>query len=135
MNGAQKLQEPDVPRQGALAATAQHAPGGLEQRDQTLGPLLVPVPTCGFLLRGMHSVRRLARAPPVAAGRVRSERTADLPGEVGGLLPRLDRTGPGRVDHAAPLTAPPGDERGPLLVVLARPGLAWRAAPPWRAAQ
>src|SRR5215831_17035504 len=77
----------------------------------------------------------IARDQPVAAGRVRIELTADLHGEVGGLLHRLDRKVPGRVDHDATLTAHPGDDRGPIFVVMAPPGLAFLAAPPWRAAQ
>ena len=46
--------EPDVPRQVELADTAKHAQVGLEQREQTLGPILVHVPTCVFLLRVIH---------------------------------------------------------------------------------
>src|SRR6266568_8745844 len=77
----------------------------------------------------------IARDQPVAAGRVRIELTAGLHGEVGGLLYRLDRQVPCRVDHDATLTAHPGDDRRPIFVVMAPPGLAFLAAPPWRAAQ
>ena len=135
MKVAQKLKEPDVPRQVELADPPKHAQVGLEQREQTLGPILVHVPTGVFLLRVMHCVMLIARDQPVAAGRVRIELTAGLHGEVGGLLHCLDRQVPGRVDHDATLTAHPGDNRGPIFVVMAPPGLAFLAAPPWRAAQ
>src|SRR5437870_535779 len=78
---------------------------------------------------------RIARDQPVAAGRVRVELAAGLYGEVGGLLHRLERTVPCRLDHDATLTAHPGENRRPILVVMAPPGLAFLATPPWRAAQ
>src|SRR5207244_7706691 len=55
--------------------------------------------------------------------------------EVSGLLHRLDRKVPCRVDHDATLTAHPGDHGRPIFVVMAPPGLAFLAAPPWRTAQ
>jgi hypothetical protein len=58
-----------------------------------------------------------------------------LHGEVGGLLHRLDRQVPCRVDHDTTLTAYPDDNGRPIFVVMAPPGLAGLAAPPWRAAQ
>src|SRR5262245_262204 len=73
----------------------------------------------------------ITRDQPVAAGRVRIELTADLHGEVGGLLHRLDRKVPGRVDHDAPLTAHPGDDRRPVFIIMAPAGLALLAATPW----
>src|SRR2546429_9122412 len=39
------------------------------------------------------------------------------------------------LNYDATLTAHPGDDRGPIFVVMAPPGLAFLAAPPWRAAQ
>src|SRR5919108_5474543 len=105
MKVAQKLKEPDVPRQVELADTAKHAQVGLEQREQTLGPILVHVPTGVFLLRVIYCVMLIARDQPVAAGRVRVELTAGSHGEVGGLLHRLNRKVPGRLDHDATLTA------------------------------
>src|SRR5499425_1611459 len=83
----------------------------------------------------MHCVMRIARDQPVAAGRVRVELATGLHGEVGGLLHRLDRKVPCYVDHDATLTAHPGDNGRPIFVVMAPPGLAFLAAPPWRAAQ
>src|SRR5262245_27639436 len=110
MKVAQKLKEPDVPRQVELADTAKHAQIGLEQREQTLGPMLVHVPTCVFLLRVIHCIMLITRDQPVAAGRAPIELTAGLYGEVGGLLYHLDRKVPCRVDHDATLTAHPGDD-------------------------
>src|SRR5262249_47699774 len=77
----------------------------------------------------------ITRDQPVAAGRVRVELAADLYGEVGGLLHRLDRKVPCRVDHDTTLTAHPGDNGRPIFVVMAPPGLAFLATPPWLAAQ
>jgi len=84
-----------------------------------------------FLRRVMHCVMLIARDQPVAAGRVRVELAAGLHGEVGGLLHRLDRKVPCRVDHDATLTAHPGDNGWPIFVVMAPPGLAFLATPPW----
>src|SRR5262247_4067993 len=135
MKVAQKLKEPDVPWQVALAETAKHAQVVLEQREQTLGPILVHVPTCVFLLRVMHCVMLIARDQPVAAGRVRVEHTAGLHGEVGGLLHRLNRKVPCRVDHDATLTAYPGDNGRTVFVVVPPTGLAFLAATTRSAAQ
>src|SRR5262249_57763496 len=131
MKVAQKLKEPDVPRQVELADTAKHAQVGLAQREQTLGPILMHVPTRVFLLRVMHCVMLIARDQPVAAGRVRVELAAGLHGEVGGLLHRLDRKVPCRVDHDATLTAHPGDNGWPIFAVMAPPALPFLAPPPW----
>src|SRR5215467_10630515 len=70
----------------------------------------------------------IAREQPVAAGRVRIELTAGVHGEVGGLLHGLDRKVPCCVDHDAPLTAHPGDDRRPIFVVMPPAGLAFLAA-------
>src|SRR5215472_937522 len=93
------------------------------------------VPTRVFLLRVIHCVMLIARDQPVAAGRVRIELAAGLYGEVGGLLHRLDRKVPCRVDHDATLTAYPGDYGRPIFVVMAPAGLAFLATPPWLATQ
>src|SRR4029453_3755213 len=93
------------------------------------------VPTRVFLLRVIHCVMLIARDQPVAAGRVRVELAAGVYGEVGGLLHRLDRKVPCRLDHDATLRAHPGDNGRPIFVVMAPPGLAFLATPPWRAAQ
>jgi hypothetical protein len=70
----------------------------------------------------------IARDQPVAAGRVRVELAAGLHGEVSGLLHRLDRKVPCRLDHDATLTAHPSDDRGTVFVIMAPPGLAFLAA-------
>src|SRR5215831_14887629 len=70
----------------------------------------------------------IARDQPVAAGRVRVELTAGVHGEVGGLLHRLDRQVPGRVDHDATLTAHPGDNGRPIFVIMAPARLAFLPA-------
>src|SRR5215467_8889467 len=50
--------------------------------------------------------------------------TTGLHGEVGGLLHRLDRQVPCRVDHDATLTAHPGDNDRPIFVIMAPARLA-----------
>src|SRR5262245_27784664 len=40
-----------------------------------------------------------------------------------------------RLDHDTSLAADPRDDGGPILVVMAAPGLTFLAAPPWRATQ
>src|SRR5262249_35798427 len=67
---------------------------------------------------------------PIAAGRVGVEPTARLHRKVSGLLHRLDREIAGRLDDDRPLTTDPGDNRGPVFVIMASPGLAFLAAPP-----
>src|SRR5215831_2534987 len=88
-----------------------------------------------FLLRMVDKVVRIARERAIAAGRVRIEPTARFDGDVGRFLHRLDGKVPRRLDHDTSLTADPRDDGGPILVVMAAPGLAFLAATPWRAAQ
>src|SRR5262245_51973854 len=88
-----------------------------------------------LLLRRVDTVVRLALEPAIAAGRVRIEPTARFDGEVGRFLHRLYGKVPRRLDHDTSLTADPRDDGGPILVVMAAPGLAFLAATPWRAAQ
>src|SRR5215467_512551 len=59
--------------------------------EETYGNATRPVPT-----QLMHCVMRIARAQPVAAGRVRVELPAGVHGEVGGLLQSrfMPREGP-----------------------------------------
>jgi hypothetical protein len=132
---AQALKAPPIPRQRRLTAPPNHSQGGFEPGTQALRPGLVPVPARVFLLRVVYRVMLIARSQPVAAGRIRIESTAGWHGHVGCLLHRLDRTVPCRVDHATPLAADPGDDRGPILVVMASPGLALLAATPGLTAQ
>src|SRR5215813_13905975 len=125
---AQELKEAHIPRQVSFADPSKHPQIGLQQRKETLRPILMHVPTRVFLLRVMHCVMLIARDQPVAAGRVRVELTAGLHGEVGGLLHRLNRKVPCRVDHDATLTAYPGDNGRTVFVVVPPTGLAFLAA-------
>src|SRR4029434_5427421 len=102
---------------------------------QTLGPVLMHVSACIFLLRMVDKVVRIALERAIAAGRVRIEPTARFDGDIGRFLHRLYGKVPRRVDHDPSLAADPRDDGGPILVVMATPGLAFLAAPPWRAAQ
>src|SRR5919204_676339 len=88
-----------------------------------------------FLLRVIDKVMHIALQRAIAAGRVRIEPTACLDCKVGRFLHRLDGKVPRRLDHDTSLAADPRDDGGPILVVMAAPGLAFLAAPPWRAAQ
>src|SRR5262245_20461304 len=69
----------------------------------------------------------------VAAGGVCVQPASRLDSEVGGLLHRLDSKVSRRLDDDTSLTADPGDDRGAVFVVMAPPGLAFLAAPPWLA--
>src|SRR4030095_10505941 len=135
MKVAQELKEADIPRQVGFAETPKYPQIGLQQRKEALRSMLMHVPTRVFLFRVIYCVMLIARDQPVAAGRVRIELAAGLYGEVGRFLHRLDGKVPRRVDHDPSLAADPGDDGGPILVVMAAPGLAFLAAPPWRAAQ
>src|SRR4030095_11454855 len=132
MKVAQELKEADIPRQVGFAETPKYPQIGLQQRKEALRSMLMHVPTRVLLLRVIYCVMRIARDQSVAAGRVRVELAAGLYGEGGRFLHRLDGKVPRRVDHDPSLAADPGDDGGPVLVVMAAPGLAFLAAPPWR---
>src|SRR5262249_34373012 len=132
---AQELEEPHIARQIRFADTPKHPQIELQQRKEAFRPILMHVPARVFLLRVIHRVMLIAHYQPVAAGRVRVELAAGLHGEVGGLLHRLDRKVPSRLDHDTPLAAHPRDNGRPVLVVMAPPGLAFLATTPWLAAQ
>src|SRR4030095_3732560 len=131
MKVAQELKEAQIAWQIRFAHAPKRPQIGLQQRKEAFRPILMHVPTRVFLLRVVHRVMLIARDQSVAAGRVRVGLAAFLYGEVGGLLHRLDRKVPCRVDHDATLPADPGDDGGPILVVMAPPGLAVLPAPPW----
>src|SRR5438309_2379431 len=80
-------------------------------------------------------VVHIALERAIAASRVRREPTARVDREVGRFLYRLDGKVPRRLDHDTSLAADPRDDGGPILVVMAAPGLAFLAAPPRCAAQ
>src|SRR5262249_11741451 len=88
-----------------------------------------------FLLRMIHIVMEIALHRPIAARRVGGEPTARLDRHVRCLLDRLDREIAGRVDDDCPLATDPGDNRGPVFVVMPPTGLTLLAAPSCAAAQ
>src|SRR5262245_16396408 len=71
----------------------------------------------------------------IATGRVGIEAAARLDGEVRRLLHRLHREIFGRVDDDRPLATDPGNNRGPVFVIMAPTGLAFLAAPTRAASQ
>ena len=90
--------------------------------------MLMYVPTGIFLLGVIDKVVHIALERAVTAGRVRIEPTARVHGEVRCLLDRLDGKVPRRLDDDTSLATDPGDDRGPILVVMAPTGLTLLAA-------
>src|SRR5262252_1797692 len=135
MKVAQELQEAYIPRQGGFADPPKHPHIGLQQRKEALRPVLVDVTARIFLLRMIDKVVHIARERPIAAGRVGVEPTARLHGEVRCLLHRLDSKVPRRVDDDTTLAADPGNDGGPIFVVVAAAGLALLASASRSAAQ
>ena len=125
---AKELKKAQVARQGRLADASKYPQVGLEQREQTLGPIFMDVTPRVFLLGVIDEVMRIALECPIAAGRIRIEPTARLDGEVGRLLDCLHRKISGRLDDNSPLTTDPGNNRGPVFVVVPPAGLAFLAA-------
>src|SRR5215470_5856961 len=123
MKVAQELKEAHIPWQVGFAETPKHPQIGLQQRKETLGPILMHVPTGIFLLGVIDKVMYIALERAIAAGRIRREPTARVDGEVGRFLHRLDGKVPRRLDHDPSLAADPGDDGGPILIVMAAPGL------------
>src|SRR4029450_5457657 len=92
------------------------------------------VTACIFLLGMINIVMHIALQGSIAARRVGVETTARLHREVSRLLDGLHGEIAGRLDDDRPLPTDPGDDRRPLLVIMARAGLAFlppatRAAP------
>src|SRR4029453_1900004 len=77
----------------------------------------------------------IAHQRPVAAGRIRIELTACLDCDVSRLLYRLHREIFGRLDDDRPLATDPGNNGGPVFVVMATAGLAFLTATTWLATQ
>src|SRR5947209_8126741 len=88
------------------------------------------VTTSIFLLRVIDIVMHIALQRPIAAGRIRVQPTAGLDGEISRLLHGLHGEIAGRLDDDSPLATDPGDNRGPVFVIMASTGLAFLAAPP-----
>src|SRR4029453_13132177 len=101
----------------ALADTTKHPEVGLEQREQTLGPILMDLSSCIFLLRVIDELVPIALERPITAGRVCIEPTARSDGEVRRRLHRLHREILGRLNDDRPLTTDPGDDRGSIFVI------------------
>src|SRR5215470_6634221 len=72
----------------------------------------------------------VSRERPITAGGVGEESAAPLHDDVGGLLHRLDRKVPRRLNHDPAMATDPGDNGRPILVVMAPPGPAFLAATP-----
>src|SRR5215467_5018752 len=72
---------------------------------------------------------------PIAAGRIGIQAAPRLDRKIGRFLHRLHREIFGRVDDHSSLPTDPGDNRWPVFVVMAPPGLAFLAAPTWSASQ
>src|SRR4029450_7387915 len=83
-----------------------------------------------FLLRMIDELMEIALQRLIAAGGVRVEPTARVHREVRGLLHRLHRAIFRRLDNDAPLATDPGNDRGPVFVIMAPTRLTFLAAPP-----
>src|SRR5215470_19040907 len=93
------------------------------------------LPTGVFLLRMIDVLVEISLQRPIAAGRIGIQATSHLYSKIGRFLHRLHREIFGRVDDHSPLPTDPGDNRWPVFVVMAPPGLAFLAAPTWSASQ
>jgi hypothetical protein len=93
------------------------------------------VTTCILFLRMIDERVHVALHRPIATRGVRIESAPRLDRAVGRFLHCLDGKVPRRLNHAPSLAADPRADGGPILVVMAAPGLTFLAAPPWRAAQ
>src|SRR5262249_52655294 len=72
---------------------------------------------------------------PIAAGRIGIQATTRLYSKIGRFLHCPHREIFGRLDDHSPLSTDPGDDRWAVFVVMAAPGLAFLAAPPWSVPQ
>ena len=118
----QARKEPERARQGRFAEATTHPQRRLEQGKQTLGPMLLDLSPCLFLLRGIAIGMPRAWQRPIAAGRVRVPAPAGVDGEGRRLLPGLPGEIAGRLEAARPLAPAPGDDGRPVLGLMARPG-------------
>src|SRR5215471_4853913 len=81
-----------------------------------------------FLLRMVDKVVCIALQRAIAARRVRREPTARVHREVGGLLHRFDGEIARRLDDHYPLATDPGNNGGPVFIIVAPARLALLAA-------
>src|SRR2546423_9306519 len=82
-----------------------------------------------FLLRMIHKRMRVSLQRLIATRRVRVEPTARAHRDLSRLLHRLDREIFGRLDDDSPLATDPGNNRGPVFVIMAPTRLTFLAAP------
>src|SRR5688572_33095458 len=77
-----------------------------------------------FLLRVVDILVQVSRECPITAGGVGEESVAPLHGDVRGLLHRLDRKIPCRLNHDPTVATHPGDNGRPIFVIMATARLA-----------
>src|SRR5215471_16009495 len=87
------------------------------------------VPTRIFLLRMIHKRMRVSLQRLIATRRVRVEPTARSHGDISCLLHCLDRAIFGRLEDDRPLATDPGNNRGPVFVIMTPTRLTFLAAP------
>jgi hypothetical protein len=85
---------------------------------------------CLYSKRMLDKLVHVALQCAVAVGGVRVEPAARLDSEVRGLLYRLDGEITRRLDDDSSLATDPGDDRGPIFVVMPPAGLTLLAATP-----
>src|SRR5215475_15967719 len=84
--------------------------------------------TCVFLLRMIDVLVEVPLQRAIAAGRIGIQATARVHRKIGRFLHRLHGEIFGRLDDDSPLPTDPRDDRGPVFVVMAAPGLTLLAA-------
>ena len=131
----QELKEPEVSWQIEFADATKHPTVRLEQGEQALRPILVPLPTRIFLLRMLDEFMAVSLHRAITAGGVGIEPTARVHGYVGRFLHRRDRKIPGRLPYDATLAAHPRDDHRPVFIVMTPARLALLAATTWPASQ
>jgi hypothetical protein len=136
MTGAHARQEAPLPWPGGCAEAPQPPQRGREAGPQPLGPRRMARAPGLRLPRLLALVMPRVRARPRAAGRVRREPLARVDGAVRRLLPGLHGAIWGRRDAARGRAADPGDERGPVFIIMASTGLPCGrrpcgCVPPW----
>jgi hypothetical protein len=135
MKVAQELEESHIPRQIRFADASKHPQIRLEQGEQALRAILVHVTTRILFLRMIDELVDVALHGPIAAGRIGIQATACVHREIGRFLHRLDGKVSRRLYDDATLAADPGDNRGPIFVIMPPTGLTLLATTPWSPSQ
>src|SRR5262245_62736248 len=91
--------------------------------------MLMHITPCVLFLGVIAERVHVALHRLIAARGVRIKAAPRLDGEVGGLLHGLHRAISGRLDNHCSLATDPGDNRGPIFVIMAPARLALLAAP------